>query len=85
MEDAIESVMLTARVTWDSDRFVAKVDQLPLEGVGESVEEAQDRLIQTMRAWIEANDGTDTLEQALADAGFPGVAEDTELQLEFVD
>ena len=81
MEDAIESVMLTARVTWDSDRFVAKVDQLPLEGVGESVEEAQDRLIQT----IEANDGTDTLEQALADAGFPGVAEDTELQLEFVD
>lgn len=81
----MESVMLTARVTWDSDHFLAKVDQLPLEGVGESVEEAQNQLIQTMRSWIEENDGTDTLEQLLADAGFPGVAEETELQLEFVD
>jgi len=81
----MESVMLTARVIWDSDHFLAKVDQLPLEGVGGSVEEAQDQLIQTMRSWIEENDGTDTLEQLLADAGFPGVAEETELQLEFVD
>ena len=81
----MESVMLTARVIWDSDHFLTKVDQLPLEGVGESVEEAQDQLIQTMRSWIEENDGTDTLEQLLADAGFPGVAEETELQLEFVD
>lgn len=81
----MESLMLTARVTWESDRFVAKIDELSLEGVGESVEEAQDQLIQVMRSWIEENDGTDTLEQALADAGFPGVAEETELQLEFVD
>ena len=42
----MESVMLTARVIWESDHFLAKVDQLPLEGVGESVEEAQDQLIQ---------------------------------------
>ena len=81
----MESVMLTARVIWESDHFLAKVDHLPLEGVGESVEEAQDQLIQMMRSWIEENDGTDTLEQLLADAGFPGVAEETELQLEFVD
>ena len=81
----MESLMLTAHVTWDSDHFLAKVDELPLEGVGGSVEEAQDQLIQVMRSWIEENDGTDTLEQALADAGFPGVAEETELQLEFVD
>ncbi len=71
----MESVMLTARVIWDSDHFIAKVDQLPFEGVGESVEEAQDQLIQMMRSWIEENDGTDTLEQLLADAGFTGVAE----------
>ena len=81
----MESVMLTARVSWDSDHFVAKVDQLPLECDGESLEEAQDQLIQMMRSWIEENDGTDTLEELLADAGFPDVAEDTELQLEFVD
>ena len=81
----MESVMLMARVSWDSDHFVAKVDQLPLECDGESFEEAQDQLIQMMRSWIEENDGTDTLEELLADAGFPDVAEDTELQLEFVD
>ena len=81
----MQSVMLTARVSWDSDHFVAKVDQLPLECDGESFEEAQDQLIQMMRSWIEENDGTDTLEELLADAGFPDVAEDTELQLEFVD
>ena len=81
----MEPVTLTAHVIWDSGRFVAKVDQLPLESAGESVEAAQNQLIQMMRSWIEENDGTDTLEQLLADAGFPGVAEDTELQLEFVD
>ena len=81
----MESVMLTARVSWYSDHFVAKVDQLPLQCDGGSLEEAQDQLIQMMRSWIEENDGTDTLGELLADAGFPGVAEETELQLEFVD
>ena len=64
---------------------MATVDSLPLEGVGDSVKQAQDELIQAMRAWIEAKDGTDSLEQTLADAGFPGVEEDTELHLEFVE
>ena len=81
----MERLVLTARVTWESARHVARVDSLPLEGSGESVLEAQDELIQAMRAWIEGHDGLDTLEQALDQAGFPGVEEDTELQLEFVD
>ena len=76
---------MTARVVWETDRHVATVDSLPLEGVGDSVKQAQDDLIQAMRAWIEAQDGTDSLEQTLADAGFPGVEEETELQLEFVE
>ena len=76
---------MTARVVWQADRHIATVDSLPLEGVGDSVEQAQDQLIHAMRAWIEARDGTDSLEQALADAGFPGVEEETELQLEFVE
>ena len=64
---------------------MAKVDQLPLEGEGDSVQQAQDALIQVMRSWIETNDGTDSLEQVLSEAGFPGVKEDTDLQLEFVE
>ena len=79
----MEQVVLTARVTLDNGTYTARVDQLPLEGAGESVEQAQDELIRAMRAWIEANDGRDSLAQVLAEAGFPGVEEDTELQLEF--
>ena len=81
----VDLLVLTARVVWQADRHIATVDSLPLEGVGDSVKQAQDQLINVMRAWIEAHDGTDSLEQALADAGFPGVEEETELQLEFVE
>ncbi len=81
----MDSVVITARVSWDSGKYIAKVDLLPLEGTGESVQQAQDELIQAMRAWIELNDSTDSLGQALADVGLTGVAEDTELQLEFLE
>ena len=81
----LNCLVLTARVVWNTDRHVATVDNLPLEGAGDSVKQAQDDLIQAMRAWIEAHDGTDSLERALADAGFPGVEEETALQLEFVE
>ena len=80
----MEQLVLTARVARDDEGFVARMEQLPLEGFGESVQDAQDELIQAMRSWIETQDGLDHLEQALAEAGFPGVEEDTELQLEFL-
>ena len=77
--------MLTARVSLEGDRYVAKVDQLALEGTGDSVEEAQDELIQTLRGWIEFNDTTDSLEREMEAIGFPGVAPETEVQLEFLE
>jgi hypothetical protein len=84
----LEQLALTARVACvqddkDSVWYVARVDGLPLEGEGDSVESAQEDLVQVMRGWIEAQDGTESLETTLAQAGFPGVDEDTELQLEF--
>ena len=81
----MERLVLTARVVWKDDSFVASVDQLPLKGSGDTVREAQDQLVHVMRGWIETHDGQDGLEQALAQAGFVGVEEDTELQLEFVE
>ena len=81
----MEPVVLTARVRWDGDRYIASIDGLVLEAEGETVGEAQDELIDMMRTWIEIHDGKSALEQTLAEAGFPGVDEDTELQLEFVD
>ena len=76
-------VVLKANVNQIEDRYVARIDDLDLEADGESLEEAQDELIQVTRAWIESHDGTDTLSEVLADAGHPGVDEETELHLEF--
>lgn len=81
----MDSVVLTARVSLEDGRYVAKVDQLPLEGAGDSVEQAQDELIQTLRGWIEFNDTTDSLEREMEAIGFPGVAPETEVQLEFLE
>ena len=81
----MDQVLLTARVAPENGGFVAKVEQLPLEGSGDSVRAAQDELILVLRAWIETHEGRDNLEQALAQAGFPGVEEETEVQLEFID
>ena len=77
------TVVLKANVNQIADRYVARIDDLDLEADGESLEEAQDELIQVTRAWIESHDGTDTLSEVLADAGHPGVDEETELHLEF--
>ena len=77
------TVVLKANVNQVEDRYVARIEDLDLEADGESLEEAQDELIQVTRAWIESHDGTDTLSEVLADAGHPGVDEETELHLEF--
>ena len=83
--ESTEPTVLTARVQWDDGRYVATVDGLTLKAEGETVDEAQDELINLMRNWIEIQDGKSALEETLAEAGFPGVEEDTELQLEFVE
>ncbi len=81
----METVILTAKVDQVEDKYVARIEDLGLVGEGESLEAAQDDLIQVMRAWIESHDGTDTLSSVLEDAGYPGVEEETELQLEFIE
>ena len=81
----MDSVLLIARVTYDDGSYLAKVDQLPLEGSGESADEAKDELIEVVRSWIQDHDGTVGLSRIFEDAGFEGVDEETEVQLEFVD
>ena len=81
----MDTLVLTAQVSWEEGRYVARVENLPLEGEGETAQQAQDELVSAMRAWIEVHDGTSRLEQALARAGFLGVDEDTELELRFVE
>jgi len=77
------TVVISAKIERIEDKYVAKIDELDLEGEGATLEVSQDELIQVMRAWIESHDGTDTLSDVLADAGYPDVDEETEVQLEF--
>ena len=79
------ATILTARVQWADGRYVARLEALELEAAGPTAAQAQDGLINLMRSWIEIQDGKSALEETLAQAGFPGVEEDTELQLEFVE
>ena len=81
----MERAILTARVDWEDGVYLASIESLGLSAEGETVEAAQDELINVMRNWIEVQDARSLLEEALAQAGIPGVEEETELQLEFVD
>ena len=79
-----ETLFLTSQVVWEDEQYVARIQGLDVLGIGGSLEAAQDQLIQSLRTWIESRESGSKLEQSLAEAGYPGVGETTELQLEFV-
>ena len=79
------TVVLIARVTFEEDRYLACLDAPRIEWEGATATQAQDGLINAVRSWIEAQDGAGILETSLAEAGFEGVSEDTEVQLEFTE
>ncbi len=81
----METLLLTSQVVWEDEKYVARIQGLDVQGIGGSFEAAQDQLIQSFRTWIESQESGSKLEQTLAEAGYPGVEETTELQLEFVE
>ena len=76
---------MTARVDWEDGVYLASIESLGLSAEGETLEAAQDELINVMRNWIEIQDARSLLEESLALAGIPGVEEGTELLLEFLE
>ncbi len=81
----METLLLTSQVVWEDEQYVARIQGIDVQGVGGSFEAAQEQLIQSLRTWIEFQESGSRLEQSLAEAGYPGVGEATELQLEFVE
>jgi len=79
----VETVCLSGNVLYRDGIFEAVLDVLELSGSGESLEEAQDDLIERFINWIQEREGQGDLEYKLAQAGYPGVDESTELVLEF--
>ncbi len=81
----MERLVLTATVESTGDGYLALLDSLELQGTGETARMAQDDLVDLLRSWIELRQADETLEQALTAAGFPGLEEETEIHLEFID
>ena len=81
----MERLVLTAKVEHEDARYVARVDGIDVRGEGDSAEVAREELIQAMLIWISSRDCSDSMGEALAEAGFPEIDDETELQLEFAD
>lgn len=81
----MERLTLTARVEQEDARFVARIEGIGVQGEGASPDGARNELVQAMLNWISVRDCTDSMALALAEAGFPEVDDETELELEFAD
>lgn len=81
----MSTISLPGRVLTRDGSYEAVVENLDLAGIGTSVEAAQNDLVEQFINWIQQCEGMGVLEEKLADAGFEGVDERTELVLEFVD
>ena len=85
----VERLILTARVdrlSMDNGdaKYVALVEGIDVRGEGESPDSAREELIQAMLSWISDQDCAESMAGVLAEAGFPRIDDDTELELEFV-
>ena len=79
---------MTARVEREDARFVARIEGIPPsvpmpQGEGESPDSAREELVQAMLSWISNQDCAESMAGVLAEAGFPEIDDDTELELEF--
>lgn len=81
----MEKITLPARVVLQEDGYLATIDNLSLMGKGTTVRDAQDDLVGKFMSWAQTCEGQGNLETVLLDAGYPGVDEDTELVVEFVE
>ena len=81
----VEKVTLAAAVVQSEEGYLATLDELALTGAGPTIREAQDDLVGRFVSWVQACDGQETLAEQLLGKGYPGVGDDTELELEFVE
>ena len=81
----MEGCILEARVIAREEGYLATLAQLSIEVTGDSVETAQDNLINRFRSWVEAHEEAEDLAKSLAELGITGVKDDTELELHFVE
>ena len=79
----MQKLPVKAKVEEKENGFVATVENLTPKGKGTTSKEAQDDLVDKFVAWVQSCEGQGTLETVLSEAGYVGVSESTELELEF--
>lgn len=79
----MQKLTVKAKVEEKENGFVANVENLTPKGKGTTSKEAQDDLVDKFVAWVQSCEGQGTLETVLSEAGYVGVSESTELELEF--
>ena len=81
----MKKLTLPARIAQDEDAYLATVDNLELVGRGATVKDAQDDLVENFLSWLQTCDGQGSLAAALSEAGYAGVSEHTEWELQFLE
>ena len=79
------AISFSGNVSSRDGTFEAVVELLDLRASGASAEEAQENLIEQFINWIRECENRGTLEEKLAEAGYKGVNDGTELVLEFTE
>ena len=81
----MEKLTLQARVVQKDTGYTATIDNLSLAGKGATVQDAQDDLVGKFESWVRTYPGQGSLEEVLTAAGYDGVDEATELEVEFIE
>ena len=76
-----KSLVLRGSVISHDGIFHGSIDGLPLFSHGETLEEAESKLVRKLRSWAEEREEKGMLEKELMDAGFENVNENTEIVL----
>ena len=76
-----KSLVLRGSVISHDGVFHGSIDGLPLFSHGETLEEAESKLVRKLRSWAEEREEKGMLEKELMAAGFEDVNENTEIVL----
>ena len=76
-----KSLVLRGSVISHDGVFHGSIDGLPLFSHGETLEEAESKLVRKLRSWAEEREEKGMLEKELMNAGFENVNENTEIVL----
>ena len=85
MNTSSKSLVLRGTIINQGTSFLATVDNLPLMSYGDTVEEAENRLVRQFRTWAESCEEKGLLEKTLSSAGYDEIDDETEIYLVFTD